>query len=173
MSWEFFKTRLQDTEANLMADDETTTLQHRIEEAHALLADGKRDESLAIVEEVLRKSPANFGAQAVRDRIHTEENRDRLAKETEADREEGDESPVVPILMAGLGIACAIGGTVLAIKFALLGHRIGFSTEVSGHTLLNPGVGKYPVHLFFLYPVAMYVIAAICYFGHRRYMRNR
>lgn len=75
--------------------------------------------------------------------------------------------------MAGLGIACAIAGTVLASRFALLGKRVGFSTEVSGHTLVSPAAGKYPVHLFFLYPVAMYVIAAICYFGHRRYMRNR
>jgi len=155
-----------------MAEDEKAAAQ-QVEEAHALLAAGKRDESLAIVEEVLRTHPTNFGAQAVRDRIHTEENRERLAIETEADREEGDESPLVAILMAGLGIACVIGGTVLAIKFVLLGRRVGFSTEIPGHTLLNPGAGKYPVHLFFLYPVAMYVIAAICYFGHRRYMRNR
>ena len=76
-----------------MADDEKAISQQRIEEAHALLADGKRDESLAILDEVLRNNPANFGAQAIRDRIHTEENSERLAKETEADREEGDEEP--------------------------------------------------------------------------------
>ncbi len=156
-----------------MAEDEKAIAKQRVEDAHALLAEGKRDEALSVAEEVLRKNPADFNAQAVRDRIHTEENRERLASETEADREEGDESPVVPILMAGLGIACAIGGTVLAIKFMMLGNRVGYSTEVSGHTLLNKGPGKYPVQLFFMYPVAMYVIAAICYFGYRRYMRNR
>jgi hypothetical protein len=156
-----------------MADDEKAIAKQRVEDAHTLLAEGKRDEALAIVEEVLRKNPADFSAQAVRDRIHTEENRERLAKETEADREEGDESVLVPILMAGLGIACAIGGTVLAIKFVMLGNRVGYSTEVAGHTLLNKGNSKYPVHNFFLYPIAMYIIAAICYFGHRRYMRNR
>jgi hypothetical protein len=156
-----------------MAEDEKAIAKQKIEEAHALLAEGKRDESLAIVEEVLRKNPADFSAQAIRDRIYTEDNRERLATETEADREQGDESPIVPILMAGLGIACAIGGTVLTIKFALLANKVGLSTEVKGHTVLNPSVGKYPVHLFFLYPIAMYIIAAICYVGHRRYMRNR
>lgn len=70
-----------------MAEDEKAISQQSLEEAHTLLAEGKRDESLAVVEEVLRKNPADFSAQAVRDRIHTEENRERLAKETEADRE--------------------------------------------------------------------------------------
>ncbi len=144
-----------------------------IQNAHKLLEAGRRSEAFALVEEILRKDPANFSAQAVRDRIYTEENSERLATETEADREEGDESILVPILMAVIGVASGIAGVILSIKYIMLGSKVGFGTAVTAHTELNPNVGHYPVQMMFMFPIAMFVIMMLCFAGCRRYMRNR
>ncbi len=145
-----------------------------IDTAHRLYAVGDKEQARILVEQILAKEPNHLQAQGLRDRIDNEDFSVALIRERDSEIEDGDESPAVSVGLLVVAIASALGATILAIKYTLIGMKVGFATEVIGqNSLLFHGKSKYPVQIFFMYPAALYIISAIAFYAYRRYARKR
>ena len=158
----------------MASEEETTeTIDDLIERAHAMLQAGQREEARTVVQQILTKEPRNFTALALRDRIDNEDFSVSLVNKRSDGFEDEDESPVVSIGLLVLSIVAALAGTIVLIRNIVIGLRVGFNQEVTGRSsILVPEKGHFPVQNFFMFPVAMYLIAAIGYYGYRRFYRK-
>jgi hypothetical protein len=146
-----------------------------VEQAHSLLEQGQREEAYAVCQSVLKKQPDNIPAQALRDRIDTEDFRQAVVRERERKDsfEEEDTSPLVPFGLLVIGLVAALVASYLAFKAMRLGFRVGFDTQIEMGGKFLGKADKYPVHILLLTPTLLYMLSFVCFYAFRRYRRIR
>lgn len=145
-----------------------------IEQAHALLGEGHRDEAYAVVSDILQRQPDNTMARALRDRIDNEEFSRAVVRQRERQDsfEEEDVSPLLPVGLLIVAVVAFLVATYLAIKPVRLGFQVGFTSEIELGGKLLGTKSQYPVHILLVTPVLLYILSAMCVYGFRRYRNS-